>query len=87
MKKYEITDIAHPHNHNLRRIRALIAVRGCFLGSLDSFAAAVDKQHGRSKTANEYEMAIALCRLRLSDAQNKIDSGEVKLDSAKQFES
>ena len=161
MKKYEITDIAHPHNSSLRRIRAivaiaalsimpgdlggyveseenlshdgnawvcgdawvygnaqvcgdarvygdasiiwisrigsengtltvftgksgLLAVRGCFYGSLDEFAAAVTRRHGGSQIAAEYELAINLCRLRLADAQAKIDSGEAKFPEEKE---
>ena len=155
--KYEITNIAHPYNQELRRIRALVAisamsvvpgdlggyveteknlshegnawvsgdaqvcgdarvsgdasimwisrigsengtltvctgksglvaVRGCFKGSLDEFAAAVYDKHGGTQIADEYALAIQMCRLRLADAQAKIDSGEVRPEEPKREE-
>lgn len=48
--------------------------------------AAVDEQHVGSQTATEYKMAIALCKLRLADAQAKIDSGEVWPEEPKREE-
>lgn len=68
MKKYEITDIVHPYNPKLRRIRALVAIAG----TLNEFAAAVNKRHGDSQIAAEYGTAIALCRMRLAKSQEAI---------------
>ena len=40
--------------------------RGCFAGSLDDFAAAVEETHGDSKTGKEYRLLIEFIRLRSS---------------------
>jgi len=64
----------------------LVAVRGCFKGSLDEFAAAVYDKHGGTQIADEYALAIQMCRLRLADAQAKIDSGEVRPEEPKREE-
>jgi hypothetical protein len=64
----------------------LVAVRGCFSGSLDEFAAAVYDKHGGTQIADEYALAIQMCRLRLADAQAKIDSGEVRPEEPKHEE-
>ena len=38
--------------------------RGCFSGTLDEFAAAVEKRHGDSQHGQEYRLLIEFIRLR-----------------------
>ena len=38
---------------------------GCFSGSLEAFAAAVDKNHGDSEHGKAYRLAIELAKLRI----------------------
>jgi hypothetical protein len=39
-------------------------IRGCFIGTVDEFAAAVAKKHKKTKQAKEYELCIDLIKLR-----------------------
>ena len=39
---------------------------GCFSGSLEAFAAAVDKNHGDSEHGKAYRLAIELAKLRIN---------------------
>ncbi len=44
----------------------IIITRGCFIGSVKEFLAAVKKRHGSSLIAKEYELCVKLVKLRLS---------------------
>ena len=46
----------------------ILVARGCFLGTIDEFAAAVEKRHGTSQVGEEYRLLIQVIRLRLGVA-------------------
>ena len=48
--------------------------RGCFHGTIDEFAAAVETQHGTSQIGAEYRLLIEFIRLRFKDAAQQSEA-------------
>src|SRR5690606_39740248 len=52
--------------------RGIYCTRGCFLGTLEEFEAAVKETHGNSRIAAEYSLLIQFISMRLGDAQARL---------------
>src|SRR5690606_4688424 len=52
----------------------ITVTRGCFLGTLEEFEAAVRETHGDSQIAREYALLIEFIRLRLGAAQARVNA-------------
>jgi len=48
-----------------RTEKGISVSRGCFLGTLDEFAAAVEKTHGDNDFGKEYRLQIEIAKLRI----------------------
>lgn len=48
----------------------ILIMRGCFHGTIDEFAAAVEETHGASKFGSEYRLLVQFIRLRMGEAKN-----------------
>lgn len=57
-----------------RATAGITVTRGCFIGSLAEFSAAVNMRHGDSQIGAEYRLLIEFIRLRLGDAAEKSEA-------------